>query len=521
MSANNVDYGSVGLSDPEVDSQFEKELSRLRAGSAPIEKALIDGADAGDGTGPSFVRFDPCDATVQAGGAYVTTDDELELALMSGQRASRAWRKFPYTERTGMLERAANGIQERAVEIAAVITAETGKTRLEAIGEVNEAVDLIRYYCAEMTENNGFTRQLESTEKDDTTDVLRPYGLFAVIAPFNFPVALSVGMMSAALIGGNTVLLKPSSKTPRSTSTVGRILSEELPAGVLNIVFGSVGDQIADAEQVDGIAFTGSADVGWSILRKAAARRRPIPVLAEMGGQNPVIVTPSADLEAAATGIVRSAYGLSGQKCSSTRRVVVIGEDTSQRLLPLLKQKIDLLEVGDPLDATNFLGPVIDDHMGALLEEAMETARRDGELITGGRVHDLPGNFFRPILITGLRPRHPLTRGEIFGPLLTYTTVSSLDEAIEEANDVDFGLTAGIFSGDDDDVEQFLDEIEAGVTYVNHDSGATTGAWPGQQSFCGWKLSGATGKGGLAGWYLPQFMREQSRTIRRGGVAQP
>jgi 1-pyrroline-5-carboxylate dehydrogenase len=169
--------------------------------------------------------------------------------------------------------------------------------------------------------------------------------------------------------------------------------------------------------------------------------------------------------------------------------------------------------VGDPLDPASNLGPVIDDAIAKRIDDALEIARSEGRVVTGGRLAGRPGNFFAPIVVADLPLGHPLTREELFAPFLTITRVATFADAMDEANAVSYGLSAGVFSADEDELATFVDEIQAGVIYVNRAAGATTGAWPGVQSFCGWKLSGSSGKGGLGNWYLPGFMKEQSRTL--------
>jgi 1-pyrroline-5-carboxylate dehydrogenase len=222
-------------------------------------------------------------------------------------------------------------------------------------------------------------------------------------------------------------------------------------------------------------------------------------------------VTANADLETAAAGIVRSAYGLSGQKCSSCSRVVV-DRALHDELVARIAAGVRELVLGDPADRATSLGPVAGSGAVERFDDAVATARRDGSIVTGG---ERDGAFVQPTLVTGLPSGHRLTREELFLPFLTVTPVDSLDDALAEANAVEYGLTAGIFSEDDAEVEKFLQRIEAGVLYVNRRAGATTGAWPGIQTFCGWKSSGASGKGGLGPHYVLQFMREQSRTVVR------
>jgi 1-pyrroline-5-carboxylate dehydrogenase len=192
--------------------------------------------------------------------------------------------------------------------------------------------------------------------------------------------------------------------------------------------------------------------------------------------------------------------------------VEAVADELTERIV----RAAEALVVGDPLDPRADLGPVIDDAIARSIDDAILLARRDGNLLTGGRVAGLEGNYFAPVVVTDLPRGHALTRGELFAPFLTITRVATFEEAIAEANDVGYGLSAGIYSSDDRELATFIDDIEAGVIYLNRAAGATTGAWPGVQSFCGWKRSGSSGKGGLGLWYLPGFMREQSRTIVAG-----
>jgi 1-pyrroline-5-carboxylate dehydrogenase len=508
-----VNYSSTSLGDAELDRQFEDHLLAVRSSESPIEPHLV-GADVVE-DGELLERFDPCVPGARVSAARQGSTEVVTAAVAAARAAFRGWRATPHTDRTAMLRQVAAATRDRIAEISAIVSAETGKTRLEAVGETQEVLDMIEHYCSLMEENNGYRAEQKSTETEKNYDVLVPCGVFAVISPFNFPVALTVGMMTGALVTGNTVVLKPSDKTPRSTAEIAKIFHARLPTGVVNIVHGGAdtGRALA-ATDVDGIAFTGSAQVGWDLVSTPSPTGLPRPVLAEMGGQNPAIVAASADLDAAAEGIVRSAFGLSGQKCSACRRVVVV-DSVADALIDRIVARTEALVVGDPIDTATNLGPVIDDAIADRVDAAVESARRDGTVRTGGRLTDREGNFFAPVVVTDLPADHALTRDELFAPFLSVIRVSDFDAALVEANAVEYGLSAGVFSEDDDEVQLFLDDIEAGVIYVNRAAGATTGAWPGVQSFCGWKRSGSSGKGGLGLWYLPGFMKEQSRTIVR------
>lgn len=505
-----VNYASTGLDDEKLNKEFENQLKKLRSADSPIETNLIGGHRFE--TEHVISRKDPVQLKVQSGAAYTATPELVTKAVSAAKEASKEWRKLAYSSRNKMLYKARDEILSEMSHISALLALETGKTRLEAYGETQEVVDMITHYCSQFSKNHGFVVEQEGKVGERNFDILLPYGVFAVIVPFNFPVALMVGMSVAALVTGNTVVIKPSNKTPRASAFVAGIIAKHLPDGVVNIVHGgaTVGQQLVESD-VDGIAFTGSAQVGWKMHETKKPNGMPRPVLAEMGGQNPAIVTASADLEAAATGIVRSAFGLSGQKCSACRRVIV-DEKVADELIGRLKGLTEALVVGDPLDSKTNLGPVIDDAIAHRIDEALSTAQADGTIVTGGKL-SREGNFYAPIIVADLPKGHVLTREELFAPFLTVTRVSNLEEAIQEANASQYGLSAGIFTALTSEADQFFDDIEAGVLYTNRASGATTGAWPGMQSFCGWKMSGTAGKGGLGVHYLQGFMREQNRTM--------
>jgi 1-pyrroline-5-carboxylate dehydrogenase len=343
--------------------------------------------------------------------------------------------------------------------------------------------------------------------------------VFAVISPFNFPMALAAGPVGAALLAGNTVVYKPASAAPLSGVNLIHALEDAgLPAGVANFVMGpgdTVGDELQSNPGIDGIVFTGSYDVGMR-LYKNFSTSWPRPTIVEMGGKNPAIVSRKADLEEAAEGIMRSAFGFGGQKCSANSRVYV-EKQVHDELVRMLVEKAEKITLGDPIKRENWLGPIIDEKAVDRHQQAVSEARRDGKVYIGGEhltEGDLARGFFvEPTVVGGLEASHRLFKDELFAPLTAVQAVDSLDEALALANDTIYGLTAGVYSEDPDEVARFLDEIEAGVLYVNRRAGATTGAWPGVQAFGGWKGSGSTGKAGLSRYYVAQFMREQSHTV--------
>jgi 1-pyrroline-5-carboxylate dehydrogenase len=290
-----------------------------------------------------------------------------------------------------------------------------------------------------------------------------------------------------------------------------------IPDGVFNLVMGpgdTVGAELTENQGIDGIVFTGSYEVGFQLYRTFSTRY-PRPCIVEMGGKNLAIVTRTADLDEAAEGIMRSAFGFGGQKCSANSRVYV-ERPVHDDLVRLLVEKTERLVVGNPLERPVFMGPLIDRAAVDRHQQAVAEARRDGTVFTGGE-HLTEGAFARGFYVeptvVGLPTSHRLFHDELFAPFTAVAPVDSLDEGLALANAGVYGLTAGVYSEDRSEVSRFLDEVHAGVLYVNRRAGATTGAWPGVQAFGGWKGSGSTGKSGLSMYYVAQFLREQSHTV--------
>ena len=420
------------------------------------------------------------------------------------------------------MRKAAELIRERKYDLAAIMALEVGKNRLEAMGDVEESADLIDYYAHQVEDADGFVRPMARvTAIERNTDVLRPYGVFTCIAPFNFPLALSAGMSSAALVAGNAVVYKPAEDAPWTGLGLYEAYRDAgIPPGVFNLVVGhgtEIGDALWQHPGVDGVVFTGSKQIGLRI-HHGLSERWIKPALLELGGKNAAIVMDTADLDAAAEGVMRSAFGLQGQKCSATSRVYV-HRAVRKRFLDKLLEKTAAIRIGDPTERDVYLGPVINEKALTRFTRAAEQARREGSVLAGGdRLSQgaLGKGYYVAPTVVDLPKTSSLFEDELFLPFLAVAEVGSLDEALTEANKVEYGLTAGIFSGKPDEVERFFDEIEAGVCYANKRTGATTGAWPGAQSFCGWKGSGSTGKGGCGPYYVQQFLREQNRTVISG-----
>ena len=513
-----VTYSTLGSPDPLLHEYFEEDVAALKNNLGQRYQMLINGEWV-DGAG-SFENRSPINTDWLLGVFARASADQVDQAVAAATAAFPAWRDTPWQERCALLNRVADLISERLFEISAAVSMEIGKNRLEAIGDVEETADLIRYCVDAMRDNAGFDRQLLSeSDQHFNRSVLKPYGVWGVIGPFNFPAALTGGPTGAALIAGNTVVLKPAAEGSLTACLIAQcIVDAGVPAGVFNLALGGDEPGIALTANADlaGLTFTGSYDVGMSIIKRfptAAGYYRP--VIAEMGGKNPTIVSANADLDKAALGVMRSAFGLTGQKCSACSRVYVdaaVKDEFVEKLVDLAAE----VKVGDPTDADTYMGPIISEAAYQAYQRYIDELS-GSQILSGGETLDLgKGYFVAPTVVSELPDDHRLWQHEMFAPIVAVRGVEGPDEAMRLANGVALGLTAGFYSEDAAEVEWFLDNIEAGVLYVNRATGATTGAWPGYQSFGGWK--GSTGSNKAAGslYYLQQYMREQSHTIVGG-----
>jgi 1-pyrroline-5-carboxylate dehydrogenase len=513
-------YATMFNPPEKMHTDFDKAVAKVRAEMGKDVPMLINGEDRFIET--KFEDRSPINTewllgTFQKGGAA-----EGQAALAVAKAAAPKWAATKWQDRVKILRRSAAQIEKRLYEISAVVALEIGKNRMEALGDVQETADLIYYYCDQMELNNGYIKPMGKDPlvgwNATNVSVLKPYGVWVVISPFNFPFALAGGPSGAALVAGNAVVFKPATDTPYS----GRLLAEcfrdgGVPAGVFNYVTGggaTIGQELISSPLVDGITFTGSFEVGMHIYQTFATGKYPRPCIAEMGGKNPAIVTAKADLDLAVQGIMRSAFGLQGQKCSACSRVYVedsVREKFVQKLVDLTSK----IAIGDPTRRENWLGPVANKSSYQDYANFCEELSQGGEILTGGKhliEGDLGKGYFCAPTLAYAPGNHRLWQVEMFLPITTIMGYTDVNAALKLANDVDYGLTAG-FYGSKPEVKLFFDNIEAGVTYANRPQGATTGAWPGFQPFGGWKGSGSTGKAGGSLYYVPQYMHEQSQTI--------
>ncbi len=513
-----ITYATLRNDNEELHALYEAGLERAKGRLGAYHRNFVDGQER-DGEGTFEVRS-PIDTDILVGTFAKGTRKDVQDAIAAARRAQPAWFRLGWEKRLEILKAAAELISERQMEYGGLMAIEVGKTRMEALGEVEEAADLIRYY-AKTAEDNAFYDHPMDNLGDaavHTRSILRPHGVFAVISPFNFPMALAVGPTSAAMMAGNSVILKPATASAMTAIAILEAYRDAgVPDGVFNLVMGpgsTVGAELQENKGIDGIVFTGSYEVGFDLFRSFSTKY-PRPCVVEMGGKNPTIVLKSADIEEAAEGVMRASFGFGGQKCSANSRVYV-ERPVHDEFIRQLVEKTEKLVVGDPLPRTAFLGPIIDQAAVDRHQQAVAEARRDGTVYTGGeRLTEgaFARGFYVEPTVVGLPADHRLFQDELFAPFVAVAAVDSLDEALALANDNVYGLTAGVYSEDPAEVQRFLEEVHAGVLYVNRRAGATTGAWPGVQAFGGWKGSGSTGKSGLSMYYVAQFLREQSHTV--------
>lgn len=441
------------------------------------------------------------------------TSLDKALNMLSG--SYRSWYDIGYVARSRIFLHAADLLSEKKYEFSALLAWENGKNRYEAMGDVDEAIDFLRYYALNLIENQGFIRFTgKAYPNEESMSVMKPYGVFAVIAPFNF-FSITVGMTAGPLLVGNSVILKPSSDIPLSSYLFVRLMHDAgVPKENLAFFTGSgsnIGDAIVTDDRVKGIVFTGSRKVGLGIFHKAN-EKSPKVVVTEMGGKDAIIVTSQANLQKAIEGVFRSAFGYSGQKCSACSVVYVHKEVYESFMDGLLKRTLKE-EPMDPKKKEAFVTPVINREAFQKYRDLIPKIKKEGKIAAGGKVKDGDGYYCYPTIVTDMNDDSFLLKEELFLPILAVKKVDSLEEAVQRVNDSDYGLTGGIFTESSEEISYYFNHVDVGVIYANRSVGGSTGAMVGSQPFVGWKMSGVSGKGTGSFYYLQQFLREQSQTV--------
>jgi 1-pyrroline-5-carboxylate dehydrogenase len=497
---------------------YEEAVDSVKGELSGSHTLRIDGEDID--TDDTFTVTNPGNLDLKIGEFAAGGEAEVESAVDAATDAFSKWREYDAESRAEVFQDAADIMSDRKFELAATLSLENGKNRTEAVADIDESIDFLRFYSREIERSDGYEFDTgEPTPGEHTSNLLRPYGVFAVISPFNFPMALFVGMTTGALVTGNTVVAKPARTTSLIATKYVSILEEAgIPDGVFNLLMGggsSIGQPLTEHEDVAGVAFTGSREVGLGIQKTFIEQGKRGPVIAELGGKNPVIVSDTADLDGAVEGVANGAFSFSGQKCSATSRVYV-HDDVYDEFVDRVASEAEQLGIGPAEDRETVVSPLIDDSALDHYRTITDQAANDGTIRTGGAVvdsDDLPdGRYVEPTVVTDIPHDHELAQEEHFLPFITVHRVSDLDEGIAKSNDSEYGLCASLFSQDDGEIDCWFDEVESGMCYVNRTQSATTGALVQAQPFGGWKFSGTTGKFAGGYWYLQQFMREQSRT---------
>jgi 1-pyrroline-5-carboxylate dehydrogenase len=463
--------------------------------------------------------INPARKTEVVGRFQKASAEQARRAVETADETFKTWSRTSAEERAEILFKAARLLRERKFEMSAWMIYEVAKTWAEADGDTAEAIDFCEFYAREMLRYSA-PQPLTKIEGEENELHYIPLGVGVVIPPWNFPLAIMAGMTAAALVTGNTVVLKPSSDAPTICYKFFEILEEAgLPAGVVNFMTGSgaeVGDVIVDHARTRFVAFTGSKEVGLRINERAAKTQKGQiwikRVIAEMGGKDAIIVCDDAELDEAAAGIVQSAFGFQGQKCSACSRAIIDAK-VYDKTLDKIVARTEKLKLGDPTDPTVNMSAVINQKAFKTINDYIQKGQAEGgRLVAGGGSDDEQGFFIEPTVIADVKPGATIEQEEIFGPVLAVIKADDYDHALEIANDTEFGLTGAVYSTDDAKLERARQEFHVGNLYFNR---KCTGALVGVHPFGGFNMSGTDSKAGGRD-YLGLFMQAKvtSKKIR-------
>ncbi|WP_053959651.1 L-glutamate gamma-semialdehyde dehydrogenase [Sulfobacillus thermosulfidooxidans] len=492
---------------PENRKAMEEALREVRS-QFGLSYPLVIGADRID-TEKKIVSVNPSNPQQVIGSVSKADTSHIDMALETGWKAFAEWKKVPGPMRARYLYKAAAIMRRRKLFLSALEVYEAGKTWTEAEADVAEAIDFLEYYGRQMERLSEPVPLIPLEDEEDRAFYV-PLGVGAIIPPWNFPLAILTGMTSAAIVTGNCVILKPASATPIIGAHFAEIMREAgLPSGVLNFVpgdGGTIGDYIVTHPLTRFISFTGSREVGLRINHLAAqvspGQKWIKRVIAEMGGKDAILVDETADLDAAAEGIVTSAFGFQGQKCSACSRAIIV-DDVYDLLLSKIVERTKKLRVGPAENLNNNMGPVIDEKAYEKIFGYIQWGKENAKLQTGGTTLDGDGYFIPPTIFSDVAPGSKLEQEEVFGPVLAVIRAKDWSDALKIANDTEYGLTGSVYTARRERIEQAADEFEVGNLYINR---KCTGAIVGAHPFGGFNMSGTDSKTGSPD-YLLLFMQ--------------
>ncbi len=506
----------IDFSNPEDERKMKEAIAKVESELGKEYPIVIGGHEYK--TEDKITSINPGRYEEVVGYASKGTKELADKALEVAWETFKEWKKWPAWKRAEILLKASQIMKERAYELSAWMVKEVGKNWVEAWADVAETIDYLEYYSRQMLKYaEGQPVHQIPGERNEYRYI--PLGVGVVIPPWNFPLAILGGMTLASIVTGNTVILKPASDSPVIGYKFFEIMKEAgLPDGVINFLPGSgaqVGNYLVGHPKIRFIAFTGSKDVGLRI-NELAAKHQPGQiwikrVILEMGGKDAVVVDETADLEAAAEGIVVSAYGFQGQKCSAGSRAIVV-EEVYDKVLELVIEKAKKLKIGDPVEKENWFGPVINKAAVEKIMGYIEIGKKEGRLVLGGNYlgEQMKGFYIEPTIFADVDPKARIAQEEIFGPVLAVIKAKDFDHALEIANGTEYGLTGALYSKDRSRIERAKEEFHVGNLYFNR---KCTGALVGVQPFGGFNMSGTDSKAGGPD-YLLLFLQGKSISER-------
>ncbi|HUP01415.1 MAG TPA: L-glutamate gamma-semialdehyde dehydrogenase [Gemmatimonadota bacterium] len=498
------------FSDPDTAERMREALAQVESELGREYPNRIGGDDVT--LEATFRSTNPADPR-QVIGLFPKGDQALaDRAVAAAAEQFEAWKRTPADERAEILFRAADIMRRRRLELAAWMVYEVGKSWAEADGDVAEAIDFCDYYARLMLHYAYDPYPLAPYEPEENQVVYLPLGVGAIIPPWNFPLAILAGMTSAAIVAGNTVVLKPASESPAIGWKFVEVMDEAgLPGGVLNFVTGPgsvIGQRLVEHPLTRFVSFTGSKQVGIEINEKASevqpGQKWLKRVVVEMGGKDAIVVDSTADLEEAVEGVAVSAFGYQGQKCSACSRAIVV-EDVYDEFLKRLVKRAGGIEPGRVTEGA-WMGPVVSESQFSKIVEYIDIGKNEGALVLGGRADDSQGWFVQPTIFAGVKPGARIAKEEIFGPVLAVIKAEDYDDALAIANDTEYGLTGAVYTEDPKKIARAEEEFHVGNLYINR---KCTGALVGVHPFGGFNMSGTDSKAGGRD-YLLLFLQPKS-----------